>query len=174
MIPAMEDGPATVTLAAGKGPADSLQEQAEQDGRDARGRFVPGRSGNPQGRRVGSRNRATMLAEAMLDGNAEALVQTVIDNALYRRDPLALKLCFERLLAPRRNDLVQFELPPLQTAEDAVQALSAIAAAVGAGTLTPAAAWQLSRHVTNFVDALEAHDIEARIVALEANTHGTR
>src|SRR5436190_1859174 len=32
------------------------------------GRFVPGRSGNPSGRPPGSRNKTTLLVEAMIEG----------------------------------------------------------------------------------------------------------
>ena len=47
-----------------------------------RGRpFPPGVSGNPAGRLPGTRNRATMAAEALLDGEAEALTRKAIDAA---------------------------------------------------------------------------------------------
>jgi hypothetical protein len=37
------------------------------------GRWEKGQSGNPRGKPRGARNRATLLAEALLDGEAEAL-----------------------------------------------------------------------------------------------------
>ena len=37
--------------------------------------FVKGRSGNPAGRRFGSRNQATMAAQALLADEAEALTR---------------------------------------------------------------------------------------------------
>jgi hypothetical protein len=36
--------------------------------RDGKGRLAPGCSGNPAGKREGTRNRATLLAEALRDG----------------------------------------------------------------------------------------------------------
>jgi hypothetical protein len=48
-----------------------------------RGRpFVKGQSGNPAGRRPGCRNRATLAAEQLLDGEAEALVRKAVELAL--------------------------------------------------------------------------------------------
>src|SRR5262249_55444794 len=48
-----------------------------------RGRpFPPGVSGNPAGRLPGPRNRATMAAEALLDGEAEALTRKAVELAL--------------------------------------------------------------------------------------------
>lgn len=37
--------------------------------------FSKGRSGNPRGRPPGARNAATVIAEQLLDGEAEALIR---------------------------------------------------------------------------------------------------
>ena len=50
--------------------------------RDAGGRFVPGQSGNPAGEKPGTRNRATLLAQALRDGEGEAAARIIIDKAL--------------------------------------------------------------------------------------------
>ena len=46
--------------------------------RDESGRFLPGQSGNPAGKRPGTKNRATLMAE----GEAEALLRLVVEKAL--------------------------------------------------------------------------------------------
>jgi hypothetical protein len=76
-----------------------------------RGRsFVKGESGNPAGRPKGARNRTTLAAEALLDGQAEAITQKAIDLALDG-DLVALRLCLERVLPTRRERRVSFEMP---------------------------------------------------------------
>jgi len=55
--------------------ADSLQKQNQ--GRAGR-LFEKGQSGNPGGRRPGWRNRATLAAEVLLEGEAEALTRMAI------------------------------------------------------------------------------------------------
>jgi hypothetical protein len=67
-----------------------------------RGRpFAKGQSGNPAGRRRGCRNKATRAAEAYLDGEAETLARKAVELALAG-NALALRLCLERTIAPRR------------------------------------------------------------------------
>ena len=46
--------------------------------RDATGRFQPGVSGNPAGKRPGTRNRRTLLAEALREGEEAALARSII------------------------------------------------------------------------------------------------
>src|SRR5438477_8366992 len=66
----------------------------------ARGRpFERVLSGNPAGRRTGSRNKATLAAAALLAGEAEALTRRAVELALVG-DPTAMRLCIERILPP--------------------------------------------------------------------------
>ena len=63
-------------------------DRAENTAAKQRGRpFEPGKSGNPKGKPKGSRNQATLLAEALLDGEAEAITRKVIKPEL-RKCPL--------------------------------------------------------------------------------------
>ena len=76
-----------------------------------RGRpFAPGMSGNPAGRPKGARNRATVAAEALLEGEAEALTRKAVELALAG-DVTALRLCLERVVPPRKDRAVAFDLP---------------------------------------------------------------
>jgi hypothetical protein len=59
--------------------------------------FEKVRSGNPAGRRRGSRNRATLAAAVLLEGESEALTHKAVELALAG-DPVALRLCIERIL----------------------------------------------------------------------------
>jgi hypothetical protein len=79
-----------------------------------RGRpFEKGRSGNPGGRRRGSRNKATLAAAALLAGESEALTRKAVEMALTG-DPTAMRLCMERVLPPCRERTVKFNLPPIE------------------------------------------------------------
>jgi hypothetical protein len=135
----------------------------------ARGRsFAKGQSGNPKGRRPGCLNLASLAAATLLDGEADRLTRRAVELA-DGGDPTALKLCLERILAPRRERAVQFALPPLRSAADIARAMGAVAAAVARGDLTPGEAESLAQMVGTFMRAIETSDFERRLKALEDN-----
>jgi len=80
-----------------------------------------------------------MLAEQLLDGEAETLTRKAVKLALAG-DTVALRLCLDRILSPRRERPVRFKLPELASAADASKAMEAITVAVARGELTPAEA----------------------------------
>jgi hypothetical protein len=132
-----------------------------------RGRpFGKGQSGNPAGKPRGARNKATLAAEMLLDGEAEGLTRKAIEMALGG-DGAALRLCLERVLPARRERPVHFKLPPLGTVADAAPALAAIIAAVAASELTLGEAGELAKLVDTFVRAVETAEIERRLLFLE-------
>jgi hypothetical protein len=56
-----------------------------------------GRSGNSAGRRPGSRKKATNAVAKLLAGKSESLTRRAVELALAG-DPMALRLCVERIL----------------------------------------------------------------------------
>ena len=128
--------------------------------------FRPGQSGNPAGKPKGTRHRATMLAEQLLDGEAEAMLRTVIEKA-KQGDMVALRLCLDRIVPPRRDRPVHFTIPALNSADDASKAMAAVTVAVACGELTPTEAAELSRVIETYVKAIETSEIERRLKILE-------
>jgi hypothetical protein len=128
--------------------------------------FQKGQSGNPSGRPPGARNKATIIAETLLQGEAEALTRLAIERA-KSGDMTALRMCLDRLVPPSKQRTIEFELPPLASAADAAAALAAITAAVTAGELTPLEAGELFKLVDGFGRMLEATIFEQRIADME-------
>lgn len=129
-------------------------------------KFKPGQSGNPAGKKKGTLNRATMAAQALLDGEAEALTRAAVELAL-EGNIQALKLCLERLLPPRKERPVSVDLPEMAGADALPKLTAALMAAVGSGELTIGEAAGLSTLAANHGKALELADLEKRISALE-------
>jgi Family of unknown function (DUF5681) len=130
-----------------------------------RGRpFKKGRSGNPGGRRRGSRNRATLAAAALLAGESEALTRKAVEMALAG-DPTAMRLCMERVLPPCRERTVKFSLPSIDgtltgetcgpSAHDVSLAMNAVTSALAQGEITPGEAERIAGVVDTFVRAIE-------------------
>jgi Family of unknown function (DUF5681) len=128
--------------------------------------FQPGQSGNPAGRPRGARNKATLLAEAMLEGEAQEIMLAAIKKA-KEGDPTVLRLCLDRMVPRPRDCAVEFELPKLETAADAMAAMAAIVDAVANGRLTPSQAGEITKIVDSYRHTLEAVDFEARLSQLE-------
>jgi hypothetical protein len=139
----------------------------ENSGAKQAGRFEKGRSGNPAGKPPGARHRATLAAEALLDGEAQALTRKAIERALAG-DSTALRLCLERIVPVRKERPLRLALPSLTNAGDAARAIAAITAAVAEGEVTPGEAADLSALVAGFAKTHEASELEARIAALES------
>lgn len=129
--------------------------------------FQKGQSGNPSGRPRGSRNRATMLFQNLLEDDAEAVARKVLDMA-KAGDMAAIRICMDRLAPARKNDAIAFELPPLDRATDTVTAAAAIVAAVADGDLAPSEAADLARVMDIYLRALATSSFEERLAKLES------
>jgi hypothetical protein len=131
------------------------------------GRFVRGQSGNPSGKPPGCRNHASRIAEVLLDSEVEALTRKAVALALDG-DGLALRLCLDRIIAPRRARPVQLDLPPIATPADVTAAMAAVTAAVAGGIITPYEGAEVAKVIDTYVRAIEASDFDRRLKALEA------
>lgn len=140
--------------------------EPENAGRKQDGTFAAGASGNPDGKPRGTRHRATLAIEALLEGEHEKLTRAAIDKAL-EGDTTALRLCLDRLAPPRRDAPIALDLPAVRSAGDAVEVSVAVLAAVAAGEVTPDEAGRVMALLTAHKAIVEAGDLERRIAALE-------
>ena len=131
--------------------------------------FKKGQSGNPDGKPPGSRNKATLAAEALLDGEAEAITRKAIDKAL-EGDLAAIRLCLERILPTIKSRPIEIDLPPVETAQDIQAAQGSVIAAMARGEITPDDAGTIAGVLEARRRALETVELEKRIDILE----GTR
>jgi len=134
-------------------------------GRNTDGTFGTGNPGKPKG----ARHKATQAAQALLDGEADALTRQAVTMAL-EGETTALRLCLERIAPPRRDAPVTFDLPRMETARDAAKAAVAVLGAVADGDLTPTEGAHIMALVETYRRTLETTELEARVAALEGGT----
>jgi hypothetical protein len=145
-------------VASGQSPdAQPVNAEGKRDGR-----FTAGNPGKPKG----TRHKATMLAEALFDGQAEELVQKAIEMALAG-DPTAMRLALERLCPPRRERTVNVAMPSITAASDLIAAAAALTDAVAEGDITPNEASSLSNLIGNTAKAIETFELSERLARLE-------
>jgi hypothetical protein len=123
--------------------------------RGANGRFLPGRSGNPAGKKPGTRNRATALRAALAEGDDLAAARVVIDKALAG-DAVAARFIVGRLFPCPRGREIRLDLPEGEKAADVLAASNATIAAMAAGEITPDEALTVTRVLDGRLRALKA------------------
>ena len=132
------------------------------NGRNSDGTFAKGNPGKPKG----SRHKATMASLRLLDGEAVALTRKAIQAAL-EGDTVALRLCLERIAPVRKDAPVQFDLPAMNSAEDAAKAAASVLSAVSSGEVTPTEGAHVMGLIETYRRTLELSELEARLIALE-------
>ena len=133
------------------------------DFRNPDGTFAVGNPGKPKG----SRHKATQAIQALIENQSEAITQKAVEMAL-EGDTTALRLCIERIAPARKDVLIEFDLPTMNSAHDAARAASAILAEVAAGSITPLEGTTVMGLVEQYRRTLETTEFEKRIEALEA------
>lgn len=131
---------------------------------DKSGRFRKGNRAS-RGRQKGSRNRLTAAMERLAEKHGADVYETMVSVAM-EGDVGAAQLVLRPYLA-RVGRSKPLKLPKIRTAADVVAALAEITAAVGRGDLTVADGRELAALVDLNRRAIETHDHEARIAALE-------
>ena len=136
-------------------------------------RFQKGVSGNRSGRPKGARNKATVAAESLLDGEGEVITRRCINLAL-EGDSTALRLCLSRLIPIKRERAISLYLPPLEGSQDSLKAIGSVLEAVGSGAITPSEGQALASLLETHRRTFEVEELEHRIEALEAQQCAAR
>jgi hypothetical protein len=126
-----------------------------------------GTSGNPRGRPKGSRNKATLLAIAAMEGELNDVVRVVLDAA-KGGDMAAARLVVDKLIPATRERPLSIVLPEVANAQDCAKAQAKVLAAVAAGELLPGEGETLAGLIEQQRRSLETSEMAARMEAVEA------
>lgn len=129
-------------------------------------RFKPGQSGNPAGRRAGTRSKALLALDALADGEADAIARAMIDKA-KEGDTTAGRMLLERIWPVRKGRGITFDLPEVEKADELPDAIAAVTRQVAEGELSPDEGAAIVSLLEAHRKALETSDLAARVAALE-------
>jgi hypothetical protein len=131
--------------------------------RKPRGR--PFERGNP-GRPPVSKNKITQIAEQLAEGQAEQVVQKLLELA-QAGNVAALRMVLDRVWPPRKGQPVKLDMPPLKTSSDVLSAIRSLWSAIGEGHFTPDEASALSLVAERSMAVISQAEILKRVELLE-------
>lgn len=130
-------------------------------------KFKAGQSGNPTGRKPGTKNKTTQLAMLLIP-HAENIVNKAVELALSG-DLQALKLCFDRLIPRATSQYFQTDINELD--EEQTQNMSTIGRHIInlmlAGKMTPEDAQKFLATLDSHRKLIEHSDLVRKLEELE-------
>lgn len=132
------------------------------------GRWKPGKSGNPRGRKPGS-GEVGKLRSSIAE-HVPAIITKLVEQA-KTGDAGAARLLLERVLPPVKatEQTVPIALPEGSLADQGRAVLNA----AGAGVLAPGQASQLLAGLGSLAKLIETDELAARVAELEKQRAGT-
>jgi hypothetical protein len=138
----------------------------ENSGPKQRGKpFQKGVSGNPRGKPRGARNKLTVLAERLTEGDVTAIVKVVSDAALAG-DLTAAGMVLARVWPVPKGRRVAFDWPHGLDVAGIGVAFDAVLTAIGAGQITVDEGNQIAGILERKATIMETHDLQKEIAEL--------
>jgi hypothetical protein len=147
-------------------PVDNLEPNLGSEGKRVRGRPFEKGTG---GRRRGSKNRTTLVAEALLEGEEVHLVRKAIELA-KAGDTQMLKFLLDRILPKERP--VHLDLPAIYRFSDAIDVLAAVVDAAGVGRIAPSEAAALASLIEAYARVIDVAEFQERVENTERAVKG--
>ncbi len=128
-----------------------------------KGQYQKGTSGHPSGRPVGSRNKATLLAEQLLEGEAPHLIRKAFELATAG-NVQALRLCLDRAYPIPKERRIDLELPVARNVLELEASFQCVLAAAAEGRITLAEAREWLELLKSQTQMFELMEIERRAI----------
>ncbi|MGA8583057.1 MAG: hypothetical protein WB715_04350 [Roseiarcus sp.] len=114
----------------------------------------------------GVRNHATLMAEKLMQDDAEQVVRAVVEKA-KQGDMTAARLIIERIAPVRKGRPITLDLPEAKTSADLAGAMASLVRAMATGEVTPDEAATIAGVFEIRRKTIESVDFEERLAALE-------
>jgi hypothetical protein len=130
--------------------------------------FKPGQSGNPAGKKPGTRHRGTQMAEDLLRDTAGDIWEAVVNRAM-EGDPAMIKLVLERVMPPWRGQRLNLAKYLAAAANDWGKVQVLIANEMLSGVISPQRALARSEAAAGS-DSVNDEELRARLAELKKAT----
>jgi len=130
------------------------------------GQFAPGHTNISPGRPKGARSRAALAVESLFADGAQDVGQKLLEAA-QNGNVGAMKFCIDRVLPRLGARPADFELPPINSLSDVLDAHTALIEAATRGEVDSAQAKNLALMLDLKRKSLESIEFEGRVVAME-------
>ena len=128
-------------------------------------RFKPGQSGNPAGRKPGTKTKVGKLRDS-IEKDLPSIIEALVVSA-KAGDTTAAKILLDRCLPALRPVDAPTPLSLGNDPADLGEAATAVLAALSAGSLTPDQAGAVASALGALVRVRESTELERRVAALE-------
>ncbi len=128
--------------------------------------FVKGKSGNPAGRQKGTVLAKVALANKLLE-HGDEILSILLDEAIEKRMPYALNLCFDRLIPKMRYDALNIDLPKKIKAENMEEIKLKLAQAVLDGKMGASDAKIVQDMLMDNPDSQEPKEVDVSTITDE-------
>ena len=142
-----------------------MNQVKSENGRDARGRMLPGHTSNPKGRNK-INDRVRQLRD-LLESEVDALIKKVIQAAL-NGDMTAAKLILDKCLPNLRPVTMPVELPSVAASDTPLDKARAAMELVTKGQLAPDVGIAISKSLIDIYRVEKFEEIEERLAKLES------
>jgi hypothetical protein len=124
--------------------------------------------GNP-GRKPGSKNKATSLANSLTGEQGEELLRKAVEMAMGGNVAM-MKFLLDRILPKERS--IHLELPRLVNALASVDAMAEIVDAVSSGSISPREAADVAQIVSAYTRAIDVTEVQMEMESLKSEVLG--
>jgi hypothetical protein len=123
--------------------------------------------GNP-GRPKGARNKATVMAERLMEKDIKGVINVIVGAAL-NGDLQACKIIMDKIVPQAKSRRVEFPMPPIESLADVAEAYDGLWKAVSTGRLAIDEAQALGTILDKQAEFMRSRDLERRIERLESD-----
>jgi hypothetical protein len=131
-----------------------------------KGQWVKGVSGNPAGRPKRKYTENQIIAQNTLRDLAGMVTDQVLGRVMEGHWE-ATKLCFERLHPVQKESPLSIDLPPISSAQDALDALARLTDGAAKGEITLSEAERLASLVNRYLEHAHLPQLQKRLEEVE-------